>query len=91
MDAADARVFLAAGARAVQIGTALFHDPTGRATGIATEPRTRRRETMTDLRSPAARGRAGPRSALRRASTRTPRCCATGGSTTTSPGSSGSR
>jgi dihydroorotate dehydrogenase (NAD+) catalytic subunit len=28
MDAADARAFLAAGARAVQIGTALFHDPT---------------------------------------------------------------
>ncbi len=28
MDAADARDFLAAGARAVQVGTALFHDPT---------------------------------------------------------------
>jgi dihydroorotate dehydrogenase (NAD+) catalytic subunit len=28
MDAADARAFLAAGARAVQVGTALFHDPT---------------------------------------------------------------
>jgi dihydroorotate dehydrogenase (NAD+) catalytic subunit len=28
MDADDARVFLAAGARAVQVGTALFHDPT---------------------------------------------------------------
>jgi dihydroorotate dehydrogenase (NAD+) catalytic subunit len=28
MDAADARAFLTAGARAVQIGTALFHDPT---------------------------------------------------------------
>lgn len=28
MDADDARAFLAAGARAVQVGTALFHDPT---------------------------------------------------------------
>jgi dihydroorotate dehydrogenase (NAD+) catalytic subunit len=28
MDTADARAFLATGARAVQIGTALFHDPT---------------------------------------------------------------
>ena len=28
MDALDARAFLAAGARAVQVGTALFHDPT---------------------------------------------------------------
>ena len=28
MDAADARAFLTTGARAVQIGTALFHDPT---------------------------------------------------------------
>ena len=28
MDADDARLFLAAGARAVQVGTALFHDPT---------------------------------------------------------------
>jgi len=28
MDARDARAFLAAGARAVQVGTALFHDPT---------------------------------------------------------------
>jgi len=28
MDADDARAFLAAGARAVQIGTALLHDPT---------------------------------------------------------------
>ena len=28
MDAADARAYLAAGARAVQVGTALFHDPT---------------------------------------------------------------
>ena len=28
MDAADARAFLTAGARAVQVGTALFHDPT---------------------------------------------------------------
>jgi dihydroorotate dehydrogenase (NAD+) catalytic subunit len=28
MDAHDARAFLAAGARAVQVGTALFHDPT---------------------------------------------------------------
>jgi dihydroorotate dehydrogenase (NAD+) catalytic subunit len=28
MDAADARTFLAAGARAVQVGSALFHDPT---------------------------------------------------------------
>jgi dihydroorotate dehydrogenase (NAD+) catalytic subunit len=28
MDADDARAYLAAGARAVQVGTALFHDPT---------------------------------------------------------------
>ena len=28
MDADDARLFLAAGARAVQVGTALLHDPT---------------------------------------------------------------
>jgi dihydroorotate dehydrogenase (NAD+) catalytic subunit len=28
MDAGDARAYLAAGARAVQVGTALFHDPT---------------------------------------------------------------
>ena len=28
MDAADARAFLTAGARAVQVGSALFHDPT---------------------------------------------------------------
>jgi dihydroorotate dehydrogenase (NAD+) catalytic subunit len=28
MAADDARAFLAAGARAVQVGTALFHDPT---------------------------------------------------------------
>ena len=28
MDATDARAYLAAGARAVQVGTALFHDPT---------------------------------------------------------------
>jgi dihydroorotate dehydrogenase (NAD+) catalytic subunit len=28
MDADDARSFLDAGARAVQVGTALFHDPT---------------------------------------------------------------
>lgn len=36
MDAADARAFLTAGARAVQVGTALFHDPTT-AFRIATE------------------------------------------------------
>jgi dihydroorotate dehydrogenase (NAD+) catalytic subunit len=28
MDSADARAYLEAGARAVQVGTALFHDPT---------------------------------------------------------------
>jgi dihydroorotate dehydrogenase (NAD+) catalytic subunit len=36
MDAADARAYLGAGARAVQVGTALFHDPTT-AFRIATE------------------------------------------------------
>jgi len=43
MDADDAREYLAAGARAVQVGTALFHDPTtafriAREIGPQTEP-----------------------------------------------------
>jgi len=48
MDAADARAFLDAGARAVQVGTALFHDPTT-AFRIAEQFRP---ETVSDIAPP---------------------------------------
>ena len=94
MDVADVRAYLAAGARAVQIGTALFHDPTTAfriarelATDTAPDPR-RRRMTTFGARLHAAMRDRGP-------------LCAgidphagllhEWGSTTTWPGSSGSR
>ena len=84
MDADDARAYLAAGARAVQVGTALFHDPTtafriaqelDEADGTTCWERTTddhlRSHGSTPPCTTAARSAPG--------STPTPRCCAAWG------------
>ena len=67
--------FLAAGATAVQVGTALLHDPTT-AARLRGRPRTRPPGgRMTAVRRPPARRDRASAAASAPASTRTPRCC----------------
>ena len=75
---ADARAFLAAGATAVQIGTALLHDPTT-AARIAAELEPGARTMTFGARLHAAIDRARP--VLRRHRPARRRCCTTGAST----------